>query len=107
MRKYVKTLGRLTALTAAGTGATVFMGRTRALEVGERQWGGSAEDDHELGNRQRSGACTLWVGIVRTGQSSPRSGQRQPARPSLAPFVEEIVNRLRHCPADARHRDEV
>src|SRR5262245_9212869 len=51
MRKYVNTLGRLTALTAAGAGATVFMGRTRALGVGGRQWGRDREDDHDLGNR--------------------------------------------------------
>src|SRR5262249_49692021 len=106
IRKYVKTLGKLTALTAAGAGATVFMGRTRALEVGERQWGGSGRHDHELGTplpKELSGLHLLDWHIPRCD----RIGKRQHWMPSLAPFMEEIVDRLRHGPADARDRDEV
>src|SRR5215475_11748906 len=79
MRKYVKTLGRLTALTAAGAGATVFMERTRALEGGERQWGGSGTDDHELGKPppdHRSGLAAF-------ARADPALGKACSARASI------------------------
>src|SRR5215467_13181125 len=90
IRKYVKTLGRLTALTGAGAGATVFMVRTRALEVGSVNGGGPGEDDHELGTPTKGALrlCKEPSGHAPFGLARSRAGQDQePGRQTLTRAV--------------------